>query len=164
MNKIIAEETTVTTSRRIMNSDLNEHGTLFGGRLLEIVDAEPSVIASRLTHKTVVTASLDHINFFHPFHLGDALIMTAYVTGIGHRSIEVFVKVVGEHLQTGERFLGYTGFNTYVVSDHDFAFPETVIEGRSKEAQSIIAGYQARQAKRKEERATDKEWLPNVEL
>ena len=43
--------------------------------------------------------------------------MEAYVTGVGHRSLEVFVKVIGEHLMTGERFVGFSCFMTYVIQD-----------------------------------------------
>ena len=40
MTAINCQQTRIETTHRILNGDLNEHGTLFGGRLLETVDAE----------------------------------------------------------------------------------------------------------------------------
>ena len=47
MTAINCQQTRIETTHRILNGDLNEHGTLFGGRLLEAVDAEASVAAMR---------------------------------------------------------------------------------------------------------------------
>ena len=110
MTAINCQQTRIETTHRILNGDLNEHGTLFGGRLLEAVDAEASVAAMRVARATLVTAAMDHVQFVKPFHLQDAMIVRAVVTGLGHRSVEVFVKVLGEHLMTGERFVGFTCF------------------------------------------------------
>ena len=48
MTAINCQQTRIETTHRILNGDLNEHGTLFGGRLLEAVDAEASVAAMRV--------------------------------------------------------------------------------------------------------------------
>lgn len=149
MTKYNVHDHSVITTHRILNRDLNEHQTLFGGRLLEIVDAEPSIIASHLSLKKVATVGMEDIHFYHPFQLHDALKMTAYLTGLGNRSAEVFVKVTGQSLQTGEQFLGYTGFNTYVVVDKDFTFPEFELVGANDEENYLISTYHERLAKRK---------------
>ena len=115
--KVTCNDTLAVSIHRVFNADLNEHGTVFGGRILELVDGEASVAAMRVTRSTVVTAAMDHVQFLKPFHLQDSMCMEAYVTGLGHRSLEVFVKVIGEHLRTGERFLGFTCLMTYVIQD-----------------------------------------------
>ena len=89
MTAINCQQTRIETTHRILNGDLNEHGTLFGGRLLEAVDAEASVAAMRVARATLVTAAMDHVQFVKPFHLQDAMIVRAVVTGLGHRSVEV---------------------------------------------------------------------------
>ena len=38
-----------------------------------------------------------------------------FVSGVHHKSMEVFVKVVGEDLTTGERYLAATCFTTFVA-------------------------------------------------
>ena len=118
--KINCNETLAVSLHRVFNADLNEHGTVFGGRILELVDGEASVAAMRVTRSTVVTAAMDHVQFLKPFHLQDSMCMEAYVTGVGHRSLEVFVKVIGEHLMTGERFVGFSCLYVkhFIVSCH----------------------------------------------
>ena len=52
-------------------------------------------------------------------------------------------------MQTGEKFLGYTSFNTYVVVDKDFTFPEFKLVGANDEENYLISTYHDRLAKRK---------------
>lgn len=164
MTKYHVHDHRVITTHRILNRDLNEHGTLFGGRLLEIVDAEPSIIASHLSLKKVATVGMEDIRFYHPFQLHDALTMTAYLTGLGNRSAEVFVKVTGQSLETGEQFLGYSGFNTYVVVDKDFTFPDFELVGTTDEEQYLIDTYQDRVAKRKLQKASHNQLMEHLSL
>ncbi len=141
--KINCNKTLAVSLHRVFNADLNEHGTVFGGRILELVDGEASVAAMRVTRSTVVTAAMDHVQFLKPFQLQDSMCMEAYVTGVGHRSLEVFVKVIGEHLMTGERFVGFSCFMTYVIQD-----PKKVIQ----QQKAMVAGYATRRQHRKENR------------
>lgn len=146
---IKCNDTLAVSLHRVFNADLNEHSTVFGGRILELVDGEASVAAMRVARSTVVTATMDHIQFLAPFQLQDSMCMEAYVTGLGHRSLEVFVKVIGEHLMTGERFLGFTCFMTYVVQDpkkkinYDHLIPQT------NEQKELVASYEERRERRK---------------
>ena len=70
----------------------------------------------------------------------------SYVSGVGHRSIEVFTKIIGEHLKTGERFLGLTCFSTFVVTDRNVVLPELTAD--KPEYAYVADGYQERQAQR----------------
>ena len=164
MTKYNIHDHRIITTHRILNRDLNEHQTLFGGRLLEIVDAEPSIIASHLSLRKVATVGMEDIHFYHPFGLHDALTMTAYLTGLGNRSVEVFVKVTGQSLETGERFLGYTGFNTYVVVDKNFSFPAFELVGETDEERYLLSTYQERVAKRKLARPENQALLDHISL
>ena len=48
----------------------------------------------------------------------DSLCIESYVAGVVTlRSIEIFTKIIGEHLKTGERFLGLTAFLTFVTME-----------------------------------------------
>lgn len=134
--KINCNETLAVSLHRVFNADLNEHGTVFGGRILELVDGEASVAAMRVTRSTVVTAAMDHVQFLKPFQLQDSMCMEAYVTGVGHRSLEVFVKVIGEHLMTGERFVGFSCFMTYVIQDPKKSNPVRPIDSTNSRAKS----------------------------
>ena len=133
--KINCNETLAVSLHRVFNADLNEHGTVFGGRILELVDGEASVAAMRVTRSTVVTAAME-----------------AYVTGVGHRSLEVFVKVIGEHLMTGERFVGFSCFMTYVIQDPQKSIKYDQVIPQTAEQKAMVAGYATRRQHRKENR------------
>lgn len=162
MATIKCSDTEVVTTHRILGEDLNEHHTLFGGRLLSIVDAEASIAAARLANRVIVTAAMDHVSFSHPFKLEDVLEMHAYVTGFGKRSIEVFVKVMGEHLLTGERFVGFTCFMTFVVADHEYRVPFDRVIPSTKEQEYLIATYQERQKLRQASRDFDRKLSEHI--
>ena len=150
---IKCSQTLAVSLHRVFNADLNEHGTVFGGRILELVDGEASVAAMRITRSTVVTAAMDHVQFLKPFQLQDSMCMEAYVTGVGRRSLEVFVKVIGEHLMTGERFVGFTCFMTYVIQDPNTSIKYDRVIPETAEQKAMVAGYETRRQHRKANRS-----------
>ena len=160
--KINCNDTLSVSLQRVFNADLNEHGTVFGGRILELVDGEASVAAMRVTRSTVVTAAMDHVQFLKPFKLQDSMCMEAYVTGVGHRSLEVFVKVIGEHLMTGERFVGFSCFMTYVIQDPNESIKYDEVIPQTDEQKAMVAGYESRRQHRKENRAKQAEIINSI--
>lgn len=162
MMEIKCNQTLAVSMHRVFNADLNEHGTVFGGRILELVDGEASVAAMRVTRSTVVTAAMDHVQFLKPFQLQDSLCMEAYVTGVGHRSLEVFVKVIGEHLMTGERFVGFTCFMTYVIQDPQVAIQYDHLIPETEEQKAMVAGYEQRRQQRYNNRQHQSEIIKNI--
>ncbi|WP_434737609.1 acyl-CoA thioesterase [Limosilactobacillus sp.] len=153
---INCDDTLSVSLHRVFNADLNEHGTVFGGQILKLVDGEASVAAMRVTRTTVVTAAMDHVQFLRPFKLQDSMCMEAYVTGVGRRSLEVFVKVIGEHLMTGERFVGFTCFMTYVIQDPDQRIKYDRVVPQTDEQRAMVEGYETRRLHRKENRQRQK--------
>lgn len=149
MTTISVEQTLSISNHRVFAADLNEHETVFGGKILAIVDDNASIPASRVARVETVTAAIDRVDFIQPFRLQDSLCAESYVTGIGHRSIEVFTKIIGEHLQTGQRFLGLTCFATFVVTERDLVLPQLVVAGDNQEYQVLCQGYVQRQAARR---------------
>lgn len=159
---IKCNQTLAVSMHRVFNADLNEHGTVFGGRILQLVDGEASVAAMRVTRSTVVTAAMDHVQFLKPFKLQDSMCMEAYVTGVGHRSLEVFVKVIGEHLMTGERFVGFTCFMTYVIQDPKVAIKYDHLIPETAEQKAMVAGYATRREHRKNNRDKQAQIINNI--
>ena len=90
--------------------------------------------------------------------------MEAYVTGVGRRSLEVFVKVIGEHLMTGERFLGFTCFMTYVIQDPNKQIEYDKVVPETPEQEAMVAGYQTRRLHRKENRQRQKIILNSINI
>jgi len=135
-------ETIATSTFRIFPNQLNNHGTVFGGQMMAWLDDVTSVSAQRFARAEIVTGSFDHIRFEQPAKIGDALEIQAYVSGVGTRSLEVFAKLIGEHLMSGERFLVGTAFATYVVTNPHYVAPS--LDYDFAEAKQIHAGYAQR--------------------
>jgi acyl-CoA hydrolase len=148
MKQLKCKDTLSITNHRVFASDLNEHDTVFGGQILSAIDNNSSISASRAARIETVTASVDQVNFMHPFVLQDSRCVESYVTGVGKTSIEVFTKIIGEHLKTGERFLGLTCFSTFVLTDRSVELPEIVPV--SDEEVFVCAGFADRKKERGE--------------
>jgi acyl-CoA hydrolase len=112
----------VSESRAIQSSivlppNTNNHGTIFGGTVVSYIDVVGAISAMRHAKKPVVTASIDSVDFLSPAKLGFAICLEAFVVSTGRTSMEVFVKVISENLQNGERKLTATSFVTFVAVD-----------------------------------------------
>jgi len=162
METIKCSQTLSISNHRVFSSDLNEHNTVFGGRTLMIIDDNSSIAASRVARIETVTASIDQVNFILPFGLQDSMCTESYVSGVGSRSIEVFTKIIGEHLKTGKRFLGLTCFSTFVITDKNITLPG--IEADNDEAKYVSNGYHERQAERLAKLMKQEKFNQNISL
>ncbi|EPC99427.1 acyl-coenzyme A thioesterase 11, partial [Lacticaseibacillus paracasei subsp. paracasei CNCM I-4648] len=97
-------DTLAVSSYRVFPGMLNAHQTLFGGQIFTWIDDVSSIAAQRLGRRGLATGSLDMVHLAAPVKMGDALVIRCMVSGVGHRSLEVFIQLIGEHLATGERF------------------------------------------------------------
>lgn len=156
-SKKMKESLTVKTSH-VSPPDTNHHGNLFGGKLMSDVDDVASIAAARFSRKPVVTVSTDSVDFFKPIRIGDAVTMEAIVTWSGTTSMEVFVKVLSEHLITGEKSLAAFSFLTFVALDENgrpCPVPKAVPE--SEEERWLNETAKARAAHRQKRKKESKE-------
>lgn len=105
-------------SEVIFPADSNSLGNLFGGRLMQFIDLVGAVAAYRHARATlVVTASMDHLDFVAPVHIGDLLILKASVNRAFNTSMEVGVKAMVEDPRTRSLRHVSTAYITYVAVD-----------------------------------------------
>jgi acyl-CoA hydrolase len=97
--------------------DANALGNVLGGKVMHLVDLAGAIAAMRHTRVTVVTASIDHMNFLHPVHIGQLVILRSSVNRVFQTSMEVGVKVLVEDLRTGERRHTSSAYLTFVAID-----------------------------------------------
>ena len=97
--------------------DTNPLGTIFGGRVMALIDKAAAVAAMRHCRRAVVTASADRIDFHHPIRLGMIVTVLASVNQSFRTSMEVGVKVLAEDPLTGERQRTCTSYVTFVALD-----------------------------------------------
>ncbi len=101
----------------VLPNDTNPLGALLGGRLMHWIDLAGALAAHRHSHSYAVTASMDHIDFLVPVHVGDMVILQSAVNRVFHSSMEVGVKVLVENYISGTRQKVATAYLTFVAVD-----------------------------------------------
>ncbi len=118
-------------SEIIFPADANGLGNLFGGRLMQYIDLVGAMAASRHARATTVTASMDHLDFVAPVHVGDLLILKASVNRAFRTSMEVGVKAMVEDVREQRLKHVSSAYLTYVAVDptgHGLVVPQLVCE------------------------------------
>jgi len=98
-------------------NDANGLGHVLGGKVMHLVDLAGALAAVRHTRRAVVTASIDHMNFLQPVHIGQLLVLRSSVNRVFRTSMEVGVKVWVEDLPTGEMKHTSSAYLTFVALD-----------------------------------------------
>jgi len=106
-------------SEIIFPGDTNALGNLFGGRLMQFIDLTGAMAASRHARSTVVTASMDHLDFVAPVKIGDLLILKASVNRAFRTSMEVGVKCMVEDIREQKLRHVSTAYLTFVAMDSE---------------------------------------------
>ena len=101
----------------VLPNDTNTLGNLLGGRLMHFIDLVGAMAAYRHARTHVVTASMDHIDFIAPVHVGDLLILKSSVNRAFNTSMEVGVKVWVENTIAGTHRHVASAYLTFVAVD-----------------------------------------------
>jgi acyl-CoA hydrolase len=108
---------------------------------MHLVDLAGAIAAIRHARTPVVTASVDHMSFIHPVHIGQLIRLKASVNRVFRTSMEVGVKVLVEDLVSGDLKHTSSAYLTFVALDKDGhrlvvppVIPETEEEQRRYEA------------------------------
>ena len=101
----------------VLPNDANPIGTLLGGRLLHWIDLAGALAGHRHSRRYVVTASVDHMDFLVPVHVGDLVILRSSVNRVFHTSMEVGVKVWVENYLHDECNHVSSAYLTFVAVD-----------------------------------------------
>jgi acyl-CoA hydrolase len=104
-------------SELALPNDVNALGNVLGGKVMHLVDLAGALAALRHARSPVVTASIDYMNFLHPVHVGQLILLRSSVNRAFHTSMEVGVKVWVEDLRTGDRQHTSSAYLTFVAID-----------------------------------------------
>jgi acyl-CoA hydrolase len=149
-------------SEIIFPADSNALGNLFGGRLMQYIDLVGAMAASRHARAITVTASMDHLDFVGPVHVGDLLILRASVNRAFRTSMEIGVKAMVEDVRE-QRFRHVSSaYLTYVAVDQQgkgLVVPQLIPETEHQKRRFEDAGRRREMRagetqRRKEMRAT----------
>ncbi len=112
-----SRESAVTMTEIVLPSDTNALGTIFGGKIMALIDVAGAIAAGRHARRIVVTVSLDALHFVAPVKLGHYVHIKANVNYAGRTSMEVGVRVDSENPLTGEFTHTATAYTTFVALD-----------------------------------------------
>ena len=98
-------------------NDANTLGNVLGGKVMHLVDLAAALAAVRHSRCTVVTASVDHMDFIHPVKIGQWVRLRSSVNRAFRTSMEVGVKVWVEDLIKGGTQHVSSAFLTFVAID-----------------------------------------------
>ncbi len=113
----MVSESASEISEMALPTHANPLGNLLGGRVMHLVDIAAALAAMRHARCSVVTASIDHMNFLYPVHIGELVLLKASVNRVFTTSMEVGVKVLVENLRTGEVRHTSSAYLTFVAID-----------------------------------------------
>jgi acyl-CoA hydrolase len=114
----------------VLPEDTNARGSIFGGRVLALIDKCAAIVAMRHARTRVLTASLDSVDFRNPVRLGEVLVLRGRINAAFGSSMEIEVEVHAEDPLTGRQTLTTTAFVTMV---------STGAEGRPAPAPALSA-------------------------
>lgn len=91
-----AGQLSLCVHRLVFPEDAIYGNIMYGGNLLLILDEIMAIMAMKFAKGTIVTASLDALDFYYPIYVGDVLILATSLNYVGRSSMEIGVKVLAE--------------------------------------------------------------------
>lgn len=101
----------------VLPNDTNTLGNLMGGRLLHFMDVCAAIAAQRHSNRTVVTASVDNVDFRSAIALGEVVVLEACVNRAFTTSMETEINVWAENTATGKKRKCNRAYYTFVAVD-----------------------------------------------
>ena len=130
----------------ILPNQTNNHGTMFGGEVLALMDKAAGIAALRFCRMPVVTASTERIDFRTPIQQAEVIEALAKVIYVGRTSMIVRIHIYAEHPLLGDRRICTTGYFSMVAIDaagRPQAVPRLVLEDDAARAE-WVAGEEIR--------------------
>ncbi len=144
MKAVPVSISTTTMTELVLPGHTNALGSVFGGQVMAWIDICAAITAQRHSKSTVVTASVDALQFIQPVFKGWVVNLRASVNYAGKTSMEIGVRVDAENPQTGESFHTASAYVTFVAMGADMrpspvppVLPETPAEKRRFEQAQI---------------------------
>ena len=123
-NEYIPEKHTVLASQNtlanvVLPSDCTMTGHLTGGVLMKKMDEAAAICSASHCGTLCVTACIDAIDFHSPITCGEVVFVTARLSYISGKSMEIEVIAEAEGLRAGSRRVTTTAYFTYVAIGED---------------------------------------------
>jgi acyl-CoA hydrolase len=161
MNPRTVAESQSEMAEVVLPNDANPLGNLLGGRLMHFIDLAGAMAAHRHSRSYVVTASMEHIDFAAPVHVGDLLILKSSVNRAFNTSMEVGVKVyVENYISNTRRHVGSAYLTFVAVDQHGTKLPVPPVIPETEDEERRYADALRRRELRVAEAARKKQAKP----
>ncbi|HRG44432.1 MAG TPA: acyl-CoA thioesterase [Saprospiraceae bacterium] len=130
-------------------NDTNPMGILLGGRLVQWMDIAAAVCAQTHAESISVTASIDHVRFFHSAKVGDILTIKARITRAFNTSMEIMVEATVRQVGKPEVKPLSLAYFTFVAIDSNAqkrSISPVVTTTEEEEKNFILAGKRKERA------------------
>lgn len=107
----------VINTELVFPTHTNHYGTIFGGRVLELMDTTGALAAMRFANEEAVTASIEAIDFKKPIKVGDIVELKARVIYTANTSMVVKVDVFRVNKFSSKEDFACSGFLVFVAVD-----------------------------------------------
>ena len=97
----------------------NHHNTMFGGKVMEMMDEVAFITATRFARKSFVTVSCDKIDFKRPIPADTLVELIGRVRYVGNSSVKVTVEIFMEEMYADTRDKVVSGDFTLVAIGKD---------------------------------------------
>ena len=97
----------------------NHHNTMFGGKVMEMMDEVAFMTATRFARKSFVTVSCDRIDFKKPIPADTLIELIGKVKYVGNTSLKVSVEIYVEEMYGDRRERSVSGEFTLVSIDSE---------------------------------------------
>ena len=114
---------------RVFPSDLNHHGSVFGGWIMSKMDKASSIAVENIIRGKAVTVHVSEINFKQPIYNGDIFTIYTEIVALGRSSITIDVEV---------QVTNHTTYEESEVTDAQFKFVSVDERGSSIPLESVI--------------------------
>lgn len=119
MKKRHPKDSLVSSTEFVLPNDTNTLNNLMGGRMMHFMDIAAAISAQKHSHRIVVTASVDNLNFSKAIKLGSVVTVQAKVTRSFNSSMEVHVVADSEEFTKGTKTRTNEAFFTFVAVDQN---------------------------------------------
>jgi acyl-CoA hydrolase len=119
INDQLKEAVEVINSELVIPPHINHFGTIFGGKILELMDTTGAMAAIRFSNEDVVTASIDAVDFKKPIQLGDIIELKGKVIYTARTSMVVKVDLFRVDKTERQRDFSCRGYLVFVAINSD---------------------------------------------
>ena len=147
----------------VLPNDANPLGALLGGRLMHWIDLAGAMAAHRHSHQYAVTASIDHMDFWTPVHVGEIVVLRSSVNRVFTTSMEIGVKAWVENYISDETRHVSSAYLTFVAVDasgRHMKVPPVIPETDAERRRYEDAGRRREIRRANRERRNTNERLP----